>query len=90
MGLARVTAVARTLGVNEPAHPVVTVGGTNGKGSTVVHLDKFLRSAGATTGMFTSPHFIRYNERIQVGGVEVSDAELVAAFERIEDRKSVV
>ena len=84
MGLARVTAVARTLGVNEPAHPVVTVGGTNGKGSTVVHLDKFLRSAGATTGMFTSPHFIRYNERIQVGGVEVSDAELVAAFERIE------
>jgi dihydrofolate synthase / folylpolyglutamate synthase len=49
-----------------------------------VHLDKFLRTAGATTGMFTSPHFIRYNERIQVGGVEVSDAELVAAFERIE------
>jgi dihydrofolate synthase / folylpolyglutamate synthase len=84
MGLARVTAVARTLGVDKPAHPVITVGGTNGKGSTVVHLDKFLRTAGATTGMFTSPHFIRYNERIQVGGVEVSDAELVAAFERIE------
>ena len=84
MGLARVTAVARTLGVGKPAHPVITVGGTNGKGSTVVHLDKFLRTAGATTGMFTSPHFIRYNERIQVGGVEVSDAELVTAFERIE------
>jgi dihydrofolate synthase / folylpolyglutamate synthase len=84
MGLARVTAVARTLGVNKPAHPVITVGGTNGKGSTVVHIDRFLRTAGATTGMFTSPHFIRYNERIQVGGVEVSDAELVAAFERIE------
>ena len=84
MGLARVTAVARTLGVSKPAHPVITVGGTNGKGSTVVHLDKFLRTAGATTGMFTSPHFIRYNERIQVGGVEVSDAELVTAFERIE------
>ena len=84
MGLGRVTAVARTLGVNKPAHPVITVGGTNGKGSTVVHLDTFLRAAGVTTGMFTSPHFIRYNERIQVGGVEVSDAELVAAFERIE------
>jgi dihydrofolate synthase/folylpolyglutamate synthase len=84
MGLARVTAVARTLGVSKPAHPVITVGGTNGKGSTVVHLDKFLRTAGVTTGVFTSPHFIRYNERIQVGGVEVSDAELVAAFERIE------
>jgi dihydrofolate synthase/folylpolyglutamate synthase len=84
MGLARVTSVARTLGVAKPAYRVITVGGTNGKGSTVVHLDKLLRTAGVKTGMFTSPHFIRYNERIQVGGVEVSDAELVAAFERIE------
>ena len=84
MGLARVTSVARTLGVSKPAYRVITVGGTNGKGSTVVHLDRLLRTARVTTGMFTSPHFIRYNERIQVGGVEVSDAELVAAFERIE------
>ena len=84
MGLARVTSVARTLGVSKPAYRVITVGGTNGKGSTVVHLDKLLRVAGVTTGMFTSPHFIRYNERIQVGGVEVSDEELVAAFEQIE------
>jgi dihydrofolate synthase/folylpolyglutamate synthase len=84
MGLARVTSVARTLGVSKPAYRVITVGGTNGKGSTVVHLDKLLRTAGVTTGVFTSPHFIRYNERIQVGGVEVSDEELVAAFERIE------
>jgi dihydrofolate synthase / folylpolyglutamate synthase len=84
MGLARVTSVARTLGVANPTYRVITVGGTNGKGSTVVHLDKLLRTAGIKTGMFTSPHFIRYNERIQVGGVEVSDAELVAAFERIE------
>jgi dihydrofolate synthase / folylpolyglutamate synthase len=84
MGLARVASVARTLGVSKPAYRVITVGGTNGKGSTVVHLDKLLRTAGVTTGMFTSPHFIRYNERIHVGGVEVSDEELVAAFERIE------
>jgi dihydrofolate synthase/folylpolyglutamate synthase len=84
MGLARVTSVARTLGIATPTYRVITVGGTNGKGSTVVHLDKLLRTAGIKTGMFTSPHFIRYNERIQVGGVEVSDAELVAAFERIE------
>jgi dihydrofolate synthase / folylpolyglutamate synthase len=84
MGLARVTSVARTLGLGKPAYRVITVGGTNGKGSTVVHLDKLLRAAGVTTGMFTSPHFIRYNERIQVGGVEVSDEELVAAFEQIE------
>ncbi len=84
MGLTRVTAVARVLGVDKPRYPVITVGGTNGKGSTVVHLDTLLRTVGVTTGMFTSPHFLRYNERIQVGGVEVTDEELVAAFERIE------
>jgi dihydrofolate synthase/folylpolyglutamate synthase len=84
MGLERVTSVARTLGVDKPASRVITVGGTNGKGSTVAHLDTILRAAGASTGMFTSPHFIRYNERIRVGGVEVEDAELIGAFERIE------
>jgi dihydrofolate synthase/folylpolyglutamate synthase len=87
MGLARVTAVARALGVDKPACRVITVGGTNGKGSTVVHLDALLRAAGASTGMFTSPHFIRYNERIRVDGVEVGDDELVAAFERIESAR---
>jgi dihydrofolate synthase / folylpolyglutamate synthase len=84
MGLARVASVARTLGADKPASRVITVGGTNGKGSTVAHLDAILRAAGASTGMFTSPHFIRYNERIRVGGVEVEDAELISAFERIE------
>jgi dihydrofolate synthase/folylpolyglutamate synthase len=84
MGLARVSSVARTLGVDEPTSEVITVGGTNGKGSTVAHLDALLRAAGASTGMFTSPHFLRYNERIRVDGVEVVDAELVDAFERIE------
>ena len=84
MGLDRVTPVARTLGVDKPAYRVITVGGTNGKGSTVVHIDTMLRTGGISTGMFTSPHFIRYNERIQVDGAEVTDAELVAAFERIE------
>ena len=84
MGLERVTSVARTLGVDRPNSRVITVGGTNGKGSTVAHLEALLRAAGASTGMFTSPHFIRYNERVRVGGVEVGDEELVSAFERIE------
>ncbi len=84
MGLARVSSVARTLGVDKLASRVITVGGTNGKGSTVAHLDALLRAAGASTGMFTSPHFLRYNERIRVDGVEVSDAELINVFERIE------
>jgi dihydrofolate synthase / folylpolyglutamate synthase len=84
MELTRVAAVARALGVAEPAFPVMTVGGTNGKGSTVAHLAALLGARGASTGMFTSPHFIRYNERIRVNGTEVGDQELVAAFERIE------
>ena len=84
MGLARVTSVARALGVDRPSCPVITVAGTNGKGSTVVHIDGFLRAGGASTGMFTSPHFVRYNERIRVNGEDVGDDELVAAFERIE------
>src|ERR1700736_4650359 len=84
MGLARVRSVARALGVDRPSSRVITVGGTNGKGSTVAHLDSILRAAGASTGMFTSPHFIRYHERIRVGSVEVEDAELISAFERIE------
>jgi dihydrofolate synthase/folylpolyglutamate synthase len=87
MGLARVTAVARALGVDKPAYPVITVGGTNGKGSTVVHLESLLRAGGAKTGMFTSPHFLRYNERIRVDGLEVRDEDLVAAFERIESAR---
>jgi dihydrofolate synthase / folylpolyglutamate synthase len=76
--------VARTLGVDKLASRVITVGGTNGKGSTVAHLDALLRAAGVSTGMFTSPHFLRYNERIRVDGVEVGDDELISAFERIE------
>lgn len=87
MGLARVTSVARTLGVDKPACPVITVGGTNGKGSTVAHLEAFLLAAGASTGMFTSPHFLRYNERIRVAGVDVEDAPLIDAFERIEQAR---
>jgi dihydrofolate synthase / folylpolyglutamate synthase len=84
MGLERVSGVAHALGVDAPAFAVITVGGTNGKGSVAAHLDALLTSRGASSGLFTSPHFIRYNERICVGGSEVGDEELVAAFERIE------
>ena len=84
MGLERVSAVARTLGVAAPAFPVITVGGTNGKGSVVVHLEALFSALGAATGAFTSPHLVRYNERIRVAGSEVTDAELIGTFERIE------
>ena len=84
LGLARVREVARRLGLLEPAHRVITVGGTNGKGSTVAFIDAILRAAGLTVGRFTSPHLSRYNERICIDGAEASDDELVASFQRIE------
>jgi dihydrofolate synthase / folylpolyglutamate synthase len=84
MDLTRVTRVAEALALTQPAFRVITVAGTNGKGSTVAHADALLRALGAATGMFTSPHFLRYNERIRVDGAEVGDAELIGAFERIE------
>ena len=87
LGLTRVTQVARALGVEKARCPVITVGGTNGKGSVVAHSDALLRAAGLSTGVFTSPHLVRYNERICVNGAEVTDAQLVAAFERIESAR---
>src|SRR5258708_4949373 len=84
LDLKRVAAVARVLGIDAAPFAVVTVAGTNGKGSVVAHLAALLAALGATTGMFTSPHLIRYNERICVNGAEAGDEELIGAFERIE------
>jgi dihydrofolate synthase/folylpolyglutamate synthase len=82
--LKRVRAVALRLDLLQPAYRVVTATGTNGKGSTVACLDAVFRAGGRTTGRFTSPHLSRYNERICVDGVEASDEELIASFERID------
>ena len=84
LGLERVGAVARRLGLERPAATVITVAGTNGKGSTAAHTEALLLAAGASVGLFTSPHFIRYNERIRIQGREVTDGALVSAFEHIE------
>jgi len=84
MGLERIAGVAIALGVAVPAYPVITVAGTNGKGSVVAHLEALLGALGARTGAFISPHLTRYNERIRLAGREVGDAELIAAFEHIE------
>jgi dihydrofolate synthase / folylpolyglutamate synthase len=82
--LARVREVAARLELLEPAHTVITVSGTNGKGSTVAYLDALLRALGKRAGRFTSPHLRRYNERICVDGVEATDDELIGCFERID------
>jgi dihydrofolate synthase/folylpolyglutamate synthase len=68
---------------------VITVGGTNGKGSTVALLEAMLRSAGLRVGSFTSPHLLHYNERIRIDGQDVDDASLIASFERIESARGV-
>ncbi len=90
MELTRVAPVARALGVAAPQFPVITVGGTNGKGSVAAHLEALLRALGASTGLFTSPHFVRYNERIRVDGADVEDAQLIEAFERIEAARGAI
>ncbi len=84
LGLERVRAVWLRMGAAAPARCIVTVGGTNGKGSTVALLEAILRAAGLRVGAFTSPHLLRYNERIRLDGAEAQDDALVAAFERIE------
>ena len=83
MGLDRVSQVAQALGI-VPAFPVITVGGTNGKGSCCAMLEAILLQAGYRVGCYTSPHLLRYNERVRVGGVVAADAILCRAFERIE------
>jgi dihydrofolate synthase/folylpolyglutamate synthase len=70
--------------------PVVTVAGTNGKGSTVAVLEAVLQGAGVRTGVFTSPHLLRFNERIRVDGADASDEEIVSAFSAIDDARGTV
>jgi dihydrofolate synthase/folylpolyglutamate synthase len=84
LGLERLQRTLERLDWRRPACPIVTVGGTNGKGSCVALLSQILRAAGYRVGTFTSPHLIRYNERIVIDGREISDASLIAAFERID------
>jgi dihydrofolate synthase/folylpolyglutamate synthase len=90
LGLDRVSEVWRRMGAPAPARQVITVGGTNGKGSTVALLEAMLSAAGQRTGTFTSPHLIDYNERVRIDGHNADDAALVASFERIEDARGEI
>jgi dihydrofolate synthase / folylpolyglutamate synthase len=84
LGLDRVAQVARQLALDFEGVPLVTVGGTNGKGSCVAFLDAILRAAGYRVGCYTSPHLLRYNERVRIDGIPVSDEQLCVAFAAIE------
>lgn len=90
LGLERVLIVYRRLVGARPRGRVVTVGGTNGKGSTVHALEQLLLGAGCSTGAYTSPHILRFNERIRVNGEEVDDGVITAAFSEVEKARQDV
>ncbi|MDJ0740951.1 MAG: bifunctional tetrahydrofolate synthase/dihydrofolate synthase [Gammaproteobacteria bacterium] len=84
LGLDRVRAVWQRLGAPPLGAPVITVAGTNGKGSSVAFAEAMLDAAGYRCACYSSPHLQRYNERIRVAGRDADDATICAAFERIE------
>jgi len=83
MGLDRVGAVRARMSAATDA-VIITVGGTNGKGSTCAMLENILKSAGYRVGLYTSPHLIHYNERVRIDGKPVSDEALIKGFEAVE------
>jgi dihydrofolate synthase/folylpolyglutamate synthase len=83
LGLGRVAQVKQRLNL-QPDFPIIVVGGTNGKGSVCAMLESILHAAGYRVGCYTSPHLLHYNERVRIAKNQVSDAELCAAFEKIE------
>ena len=86
LGLERVARVRDAMGLSI-AVPVITVAGTNGKGSTCALLEAILSAAGYRVGLYTSPHLLRYNERVRIGGSEIDDAALASAFARVESAR---
>ncbi len=86
LGLERVAQVKQRLNL-QPEFPIITVGGTNGKGSVCAMLESILHAAGYRVGCYTSPHLLDYNERVRIGKKQASDAELCAAFEKIEQAR---
>lgn len=84
LGLHRVKRMLETLGLTKPDYRILTIGGTNGKGSSAAFAETMLLAGGYKVGAYTSPHLLRYNERVRVGGVDASDAELCASFERLD------
>src|SRR5271166_5507581 len=81
--LENITILLERLGRPDRVYPVVHIAGTNGKGSTAAFLEKILREAGFRTGLNTSPHLERINERIRIAGEEIADERFAEIFTRI-------
>jgi dihydrofolate synthase/folylpolyglutamate synthase len=88
LGLERVAEVYRRMGLDSSIKPTVTVAGTNGKGSCIAFLEAIYRAQGYKVGAYTSPHILRYNERIRIDGQSVSDAAICKAFTRIDSLRA--
>ena len=89
LGLDRVREVWERMAIGLP-HPVITVGGTNGKGSTCAMLESILGASGRRTGLYTSPHLVRYSERVRIAGTEASDDALCLGFNAVEQARDGV
>ena len=83
--LERILSVYKKLNISKIANKIITVAGTNGKGSTVSFLESVLNETKYHVGTFTSPHILRYNERIKINGIEIDDESLLETFEMIDD-----
>ncbi len=90
LGLSRIASVAHRLGIHKAGSNVVTVAGTNGKGSCVHALERLLLSSASRVGTYTSPHIHDYNERIRINGECVSDERLCLAFEKINQARAEI
>lgn len=88
LGLDRCNLVAERMALLSPDFAVVSIAGTNGKGSSAAMLDLVLRNSGYNVASYTSPHLIRYNERIRIKGVEVDDEMLCQSFNRIDKARA--
>lgn len=86
-GLERVQVVAQQANLTKPANKIITVAGTNGKGSTCAIMEAILLDAGYSVGVYSSPHLIRYNERVRINGSTLSDAKHSQAFAFVEQQR---
>lgn len=90
LGLTRIKQVAVSLAIEQPDFRIITVAGTNGKGSTVAYINAMLCELDFTAGVYTSPHFIHFSERIEIKGIRVADDALCRAFNAIENARDDV
>lgn len=90
LGLQRLRMVAQRLGLGKPAPLVITVAGTNGKGSTVTMLNSIFMAAGYRAGTYTSPHLLKFNERVTVAGAMASDEALCECFALIDSTRAEI